>query len=219
MYFKRMAEIEEKVYDIWSEMAMNESMSESDRARSSIWDYPVPDKYTKMWRFMQQSNLPKSMAEAMDLVLSSEEEFAYIGDGIETKYAVLTNCQVEQVGSGFYGKPYAIAVQKGHHLKTRIDKVIMRLTNERQLEVLEEKWWHNNPKRVVCEDRSNGDNGMPLQNIGGVFIVISAAIILSLITLTIEYRYYRKSSADVDRETSVEKSGQTKQAHHVPLHL
>lgn len=39
---------------------------------------------------------------------------------MEIKYAILTNCRLQQVGPEFSRKPYAIAVQTGHTLKERI---------------------------------------------------------------------------------------------------
>lgn len=38
------------MFSIWKEMSLSESMSEKDRARLAIWDYPLSDKFTNMWR-------------------------------------------------------------------------------------------------------------------------------------------------------------------------
>ncbi|KHJ95646.1 hypothetical protein OESDEN_04406 [Oesophagostomum dentatum] len=148
-YFRRMAEIEERFYNIWKEMSLNESMSPKDRARLAVWEYPVSDKYTNMWRYMQESKLPNNMEEAVQRVLTSEDGFAFIGDATEIKYAVLTNCNLQQVGTEFSRKPYAIAVQTGHVLKDRLSSAILVLLNQRRLETLKEKWWNNNPKKVA----------------------------------------------------------------------
>lgn len=42
------------------------------------------------------------------------------GDATEIKYAALTDCNLQQVGTEFSRKPYAIAVQTGHALKDQI---------------------------------------------------------------------------------------------------
>lgn len=60
-------------------MSLNESMSAQDRARLAVWDYPVSDKFTNMWRYMQQSKPPKTNEEAIERVLNSKDGFAYIG--------------------------------------------------------------------------------------------------------------------------------------------
>lgn len=60
-------------------MSLNESMSPLDRAQLSVWDYPVSDKYTNMWRYMQESKIVDSMSAGVDRVLHSETGFAFIG--------------------------------------------------------------------------------------------------------------------------------------------
>ncbi|KIH68820.1 Ligand-gated ion channel [Ancylostoma duodenale] len=165
-YFRRMAEIEERFYNIWKEMSLNESMSPRGRARLAVWDYPVSDKFTNMWRYMQESKLPIDMDDAIHRVLTSEEGFAFIG---EIKVTMLTSRTAHDMFS------FSILV----------------LLNQRRLETLKEKWWNNNPKKVVCPDANSENDGISIQNIGGVFIVILAGIVLSVITLTFEYFYYR----------------------------
>jgi ionotropic glutamate receptor len=34
-------------------MSLNDSMDTKERAKLAVWDYPVSDKYTNIWRFMQ----------------------------------------------------------------------------------------------------------------------------------------------------------------------
>uniref|UniRef100_A0AC34GQT2 Uncharacterized protein n=1 Tax=Panagrolaimus sp. ES5 TaxID=591445 RepID=A0AC34GQT2_9BILA len=191
-YFRRMAQIEELLYNTWKAMSLNESMTPLERAKLAVWDYPVSDKFTNMWRYMQESKLPDGIPQAIDRVLNSDTGFAFIGDAMEIKYAILTNCKLQQVGTEFSRKPYAIAVQSGSGLKDEISATILKLLNERQLEALKEKWWNDNPHKVKCPDVDDESNGISIQNIGGVFIVILAGIVLSFITLIFEYMYYKR---------------------------
>uniref|UniRef100_A0A1I7TCM6 PBPe domain-containing protein n=1 Tax=Caenorhabditis tropicalis TaxID=1561998 RepID=A0A1I7TCM6_9PELO len=179
---------------MWKEMSLNESMSPRDRAKLAVWDYPVSDKFTNMWRYMQESKLPPDMDAAVDRVLNSVDGFAFIGDATEIKYAALTNCKLQQVGTEFSRKPYAIAVQSGHILKDKISSAILMLLNQRRLETLKEKWWTDNPNKVNCPDSSDESDGISIQNIGGVFIVILAGIALSIVTLAFEYYYYKRKA-------------------------
>ncbi|GMT36064.1 hypothetical protein PFISCL1PPCAC_27361, partial [Pristionchus fissidentatus] len=202
-YFRRMAEIEEQFYNIWKDMSLNESMTARERSRLAVWDYPVSDKFTNMWRYMQESGLPESLDDAINRVLTSTDGFAFIGDATEIKYAELTSCNLQPVGSEFSRKPYAIAVQTGHPLKDEISSAILLLLNQRRLEGLKEKWWIDNPRKKVCPDVTDESDGISIQNIGGVFIVILAGIVLSIVTLTFEYFYYRnKTPVTADPVTS-----------------
>ena len=34
-------------------MSLNDTMTELERSKLAVWDYPVSDKYTKIWQSMQ----------------------------------------------------------------------------------------------------------------------------------------------------------------------
>ncbi len=69
---------------------------------------------------------------------------------------------------------------------------ILKLLNQRKLETFKERWWNQNPKKVVCEDEGDDTSGgISIYNIGGVFIVIFVGIALAIFTLVIEYWYYK----------------------------
>ncbi|RCN39164.1 hypothetical protein ANCCAN_14920 [Ancylostoma caninum] len=58
---------------------------------------------------------------------------------------------------------------------------------------------------VVCPDANGENDGISIQNIGGVFIVILAGIVLSVITLTFEYFYYRRRNVHISGERKEDK--------------
>jgi len=63
-------------------MSLNDSLSEVERAKLAVWDYPVGDKYTKMWQAMQDAKMPNTLQEALERVRASKtssEGFAYLG--------------------------------------------------------------------------------------------------------------------------------------------
>lgn len=63
-------------------MSLNDSLSEVERAKLAVWDYPVSDKYTKMWQAMKEAHLPTTMEEALKRVRDSKtssDGFAYLG--------------------------------------------------------------------------------------------------------------------------------------------
>ncbi|KAK4882739.1 hypothetical protein RN001_006058 [Aquatica leii] len=193
-YFQRMAAIEERFYTIWKDMSLNDSLSDLERSKLAVWDYPVSDKYTKMWQAMLEAGLPETLDEAVAKVRTSKtqnEGFAYIGDATDIKYLELVNCDLQTVGEEFSRKPYALAVQQGSPLKDQLNTAILNLLNKRQLERLKEKWWNDNPYRVRCEKLEDQSDGISIQNIGGVFIVIFVGICLACGTLAFEYWYYK----------------------------
>lgn len=67
---------------IWKDMSLNDSLSEVERAKLAVWDYPVSDKYTKILQAMTEAKFPTTMDKALDRVRaskSSSEGFAFIG--------------------------------------------------------------------------------------------------------------------------------------------
>lgn len=122
-YFQRMSDIEGRFYEIWKDMSLNDSLTPVERSKLAVWDYPVSDKYTKMWQAMQEAGLPNSLEEAVGRVRNSTPAsgFAYLGDATDIRYQTLTNCDLQMVGEEFSRKPYAIAVQQGSPLKDQFN--------------------------------------------------------------------------------------------------
>lgn len=107
-------------------MSLNDSLSDIERAKLAVWDYPVSDKYTKMFQAMADTGFPSSMEEALTRVKRNnksldESEFALIGDGTDIRYLEMTTCDYIMVGEEFSRKPYAIAVQQGSPLKDQFN--------------------------------------------------------------------------------------------------
>lgn len=63
-------------------MSLNDSLSDDERAKLAVWDYPVSDKYTKIWSQIIEAGMPATFAEAIERVKKSDtagESFAFIG--------------------------------------------------------------------------------------------------------------------------------------------
>lgn len=123
-YFERMANIEARFYRRWTEMTMNDSMSVAERRKLVVWEYPLGNKYTKIWQHIQRTEAPRSLGEAIERVRNSTATsgFAYLGDAANIQYLALKHCELRMVGEEFSRKPYAIAVQQGSPLKEAFDK-------------------------------------------------------------------------------------------------
>ncbi|XP_034949070.1 ionotropic receptor 25a-like isoform X2 [Chelonus insularis] len=204
-YFERMANIEHKFYEIWKDMSLNDSLSEVERAKLAVWDYPVSDKYTKMFEAMQEAKCPATRDEALDRVrgLSSEQtsEFAWIGDAAEIRYLTMTSCDIIMVGDEFSKKPYGLGVQNGSPLRTQLNDAIIQIKRKQILDHLEDKWWNKNPNKKICPKILDQSDGISIENIGGVFIVIFVGIVLACITLSIEYWFYVIKRMRVNRKS------------------
>lgn len=187
-YFERMAYIEEIFYNIWRDMTLNESLSEEERSKFAVWDYPISDKYTKIWTQIKKVGMPLDYEIGIKRVKSSnlEDGFALLADANTIKHAVMTDCSFKAVGDEFSRKPIALGLRKGNdHFRDELSHVILKLINQRFMEILREKWWTNNPNRVDCDTHEESE-GIGIENIGGVFIIIAAGVLLSFVVWTVE---------------------------------
>lgn len=104
-------------------MTLNDSLSTVERAKLAVWDYPMSDKYAKVFQAIKDNKHPESLEDAVRRVrkINATNEFAFIGDAADIKFLTITNCDLRQVGEEFSRKPYALAVQKGSPLKDQLN--------------------------------------------------------------------------------------------------
>nr|XP_022344463.1 ionotropic receptor 25a-like isoform X2 [Crassostrea virginica]XP_022344464.1 ionotropic receptor 25a-like isoform X2 [Crassostrea virginica] len=205
VYFQRMAEIEQKFYSIWKNMSLDDTLDPIERAKLAVWDYPVSNKYTKLWETMKLSGFPNSLDEALTSVKNGT--FAYIGDAAENQYQTMKsmeNCDLWQVGEEFSRKPFALAVQNGSPLRNDLSTAILQLLNQRTLEKLKKKWWDKN--KVKCPKLENESEGISLNNIGGVFILIAGGAALALVCLGFELYFFKYKPTQASKNYGVAKS-------------
>lgn len=56
---------------------------------------------------------------------------------------------------------------------------------------MKEEWWNNAQYKSKCEKAEDQSDGISIQNIGGVFIVIFVGIGMACVTLMFEYWWYK----------------------------
>ncbi|KAJ8317339.1 hypothetical protein KUTeg_005243 [Tegillarca granosa] len=189
---------------IWKKMSLNDSLDPVERAKLAVWDYPVSNRYSKLWETMNNSKFPDNLSEAITRVRTNG--FAYIGDAEENRYQTLTKCDLMEVGEQFSRKPFAFAVQDGSPLRAQLSNAILQLLNQRALEQLKAKWWTKNENRKDCPKVENESEGISIQHIGGVFLVIAFGTVLAFISLGFEYYWYKYRPVKESKNYKVEKS-------------
>ncbi|KAM7352126.1 LOW QUALITY PROTEIN: ionotropic receptor 25a-like [Cochliomyia hominivorax] len=192
-YFQRMANVERMFHNIWKNLILNDSLTYLQRSKLAVWDNPISYKYNKMLNSIRKSGLPINLEEAMAKVRNSTtaSSFAFVGDATDIRYLVMSNCDLQIVGQEFSLKPYAIAVQMGSHLKDQFDKAILTLLNKRKLKNLKEKWWSYVEEQIKCNEPPNGLDGITLEDVAGIIIVIFGAIAVACIILAFELCWFK----------------------------
>lgn len=62
-------------------MSLNDSLTPLERSKLAVWDYPVSDKYTKMWQAMTEAGMPNGLEEGLARIrnsTSASEGFALL---------------------------------------------------------------------------------------------------------------------------------------------
>ncbi|XP_055844793.1 glutamate receptor ionotropic, kainate 3 [Episyrphus balteatus] len=189
-YFINMKYAEDTLYRLWKELSLNAT---SDQRRYRIWDYPIKEQYGHILLAINSSIPVKDAAEGFRKVNEHENaDFAFIHDSAEIKYQITKNCNLTEVGEVFAEQPYAIAVQQGSHLSDEISYAILELQRDRYFEGLSAKYW-NNSLNKECS-RSEDEEGITLESLGGVFIATLFGLALAMITLAAEVVYYKKKN-------------------------
>lgn len=105
-------------------MSLDESLPDWEKMELNVWEYPVEEKYTKIYNAMKRTGFLINKQEAVNNVrrINRTREFAYIGETMQIRYLELTNCDLQQIGKEFGMRPFAIAVKKGSTaLKNKLD--------------------------------------------------------------------------------------------------
>ena len=89
-----------------------------------------------------------------------------------------------------------------------ISIAILKLQEDQILQMLYNKWWKQKGSgNCDDEDKNKKDaNALAIANVGGVFVVLVAGLVLSLIVAVLEFVYKAHRNADVDRVSRVSRT-------------
>ena len=74
---------------VWKDLTLS---SNADQSRYRVWDYPIKEQYTHLYKTIQASGLAKDAEDGFNRVLADEEgTFAFIHDASEVRLAVCLN--------------------------------------------------------------------------------------------------------------------------------
>lgn len=123
VYFQRMLAIETKFCRAWFESNLNDSLTELERSKLTVWDFPMTTKYDRMWQAIQETGMANTIPEGVERVRKStlDDGFAFLDDGSDFRYYELTSCDLKTVGTDFARKAAAMGLQEGSPLKQPLD--------------------------------------------------------------------------------------------------
>lgn len=84
----------------------------------------------------------------------------------------------------------------GSPYRDKITIAILQLQEEGKLHMMKEKWWRGNG---CPEEESKEASALGVQNIGGIFIVLAAGLVLSVFVAVGEVLYKSKQNAQIEK--------------------
>lgn len=84
----------------------------------------------------------------------------------------------------------------GSPYRDKITIAILQLQEEGKLHLMKEKWWRGNG---CPEEESKEASALGVQNIGGIFIVLAAGLVLSVFVAVGEFLYKSKKNAQLEK--------------------
>ncbi|XP_015802886.2 LOW QUALITY PROTEIN: glutamate receptor ionotropic, kainate 2 [Nothobranchius furzeri] len=155
--------------------------------------------YDKMWEFMnsrRQSVMVKSVEEGIERVLTSD--YAFLMESTTIEFVTQRNCNLTQIGGLIDSKAYGVGTPMGSPYRDKITIAILQLQEEGKLHMMKEKWWRGNG---CPEEESKEASALGVQNIGGIFIVLAAGLVLSVFVAVGEVLYKSKQNAELEKRS------------------
>eukprot|EP00069_Balaena_mysticetus_P016115 bmy_09510T0 len=167
--------------------------------------------YEKMWAFMssrQQTALVKNSDEGIQRVLTTD--YALLMESTNIEYVMQRNCNLTQIGGLIDSKGYGVGTPIGSPYRDKITIAILQLQEEGKLHMMKEKWWRGNG----CPEEDNKEaSALGVENIGGIFIVLAAGLVLSVFVAIGEFIYKSRKNNDIEQAFCFFYGLQCKQTH------
>uniref|UniRef100_A0A8C3LLL9 Glutamate receptor n=2 Tax=Phasianinae TaxID=9072 RepID=A0A8C3LLL9_CHRPC len=154
--------------------------------------------FEKMWAFMSSkpTALVKNNEEGIQRTLTAD--YALLMESTTIEYITQRNCNLTQVGGLIDSKGYGIGTPMGSPYRDKITIAILQLQEEDKLHVMKEKWWRGNG---CPEDENKEASALGIQNIGGIFIVLAAGLVLSVFVAMVEFIYKLRKTAEREQRS------------------
>ncbi|KAM6986282.1 glutamate receptor ionotropic, kainate 1-like [Aplochiton taeniatus] len=152
--------------------------------------------YEKMWAFMsgrKNTALVKNNREGITRVLTTD--YAMLMESTSIEYISQRNCNLTQIGGLIDSKGYGVGTPIGSPYRDKVTIAILQLQEEGKLHMMKEKWWRGNG----CPEEDNKEaNALGVENIGGIFIVLAAGLVLSVFVAIGEFIYKARRNSDIE---------------------
>lgn len=158
--------------------------------------------HAKMWARMKETKkvFVRNNREGVEKVL--RERYAFLMESSSLEYEVQQNCNLTQIGGVLGSKGYGIALQKDSEWTDRISRQILLYQKRGVIEMKKTKWWRS--KGASCHGVGSSVKqqriSLNLQNVSGLFVILSTGLFLSILIVGIELYVRKKERYQVNEQ-------------------
>ncbi|KAK1127291.1 hypothetical protein K0M31_003835 [Melipona bicolor] len=138
--------------------------------------------YKEMYQYMKENEadvLPPDNDIGLTKVL--REDYAFLMESSSIEYIIERYCNVTQIGGLLDAKGYGIAMKKQSDYRHPLNTAVLKLQQSGMLTELKKKWWTQKHGGGTCREDGgqNQAEELDLDNVGGVFLVLSVGVAAS----------------------------------------
>ncbi|XP_024871336.1 glutamate receptor ionotropic, kainate 2-like [Temnothorax curvispinosus] len=117
------------------------------------------------------------------IVKAENQDYAFLMESASIEYEIERHCDLTQIGGLLDEKGYGIAIKKNSKYLHSINKAVLQLSEGGAIQEIKKKWWTQKRGGGKCQESSGSSTAeaLDLDNVGGVFLVLTIGIALSCV--------------------------------------
>ncbi|XP_018404443.1 PREDICTED: glutamate receptor ionotropic, kainate 2-like [Cyphomyrmex costatus] len=145
--------------------------------------------YKDMYKYMMENENDVLVAENYEgLHKAKYEDYAFLMESASIEYLIERHCDVTQIGGLLDEKGYGIAMKKNSPYLHNINSAVLKLSEGGIIQEIKKKWWTQKRGGGKCQESAGTSQAerLGLDNVGGVFLVLTVGVALSCVYTIIE---------------------------------
>ncbi|XP_076658018.1 glutamate receptor ionotropic, kainate 2 isoform X2 [Halictus rubicundus] len=145
--------------------------------------------YKDMYEYMK-ANAKDVLTQDNDAGVKKveKEDYAFLMESSSIEYITERYCNLTQIGGLLDAKSYGIAMKKHSPYRHPLNAAVLKLQQSGMITELKKKWWTEKRGGGKCQDEGGGSQAdeLGLDNVGGVFLVLSVGVAMSFFYTLLE---------------------------------
>ncbi|VDI04092.1 Hypothetical predicted protein, partial [Mytilus galloprovincialis] len=171
------------------------------------------EHFAKMWAQMSEIDPQESMVANTSVGFNKVKKgnYAFFWDTAVNKYMTIKDCEFMEIGPHFDPKGFGIGVPPGATYREELSMAILKLGDASILHQLENKWWPRRTCPDVTKPSAEETSELQIENVAGVFFILSGGIVCAAIACVFEY--FSKRCKNREREVQKRKENNSTPNH------